>query len=158
MNFISEEAINDIIVALDENEALSEQKMEEFSENQPFLLSFLLSESFNILDETEKSLLFYLALVIYSACSEIHSEMDTIELDAIENADENNWTLVDQHKFKTLKEIADFFFQDYPQEDLLAFVEDSLIDDEENDTPISNIGRNVIFVSMKSFIDCLHQE
>ena len=65
---------------------------------------------------------------------------------------------MDQHKFKTLKEIADFFFQDYPQEDLLAFVEDSLIDDEENDTPISNIGRNVIFVSMKSFIDCLHQE
>ena len=80
-------------------------------------------------------------------------ELDTIELGTIQSVDEENWTEVDQHKFKEMNEIADHFFAGFIQEDLLAFVEDALMEDEEYE--ISKIGRNVIFVSMKSFIDVL---
>lgn len=151
MNFINEERINVIIDEL--NDDNFEELMINFSESQPFLLSFLLSEGFNVLDEDEKSLLFYLAVIIYFSVEREHSDIELVPINLIERTDEENWTIVDQNKFKTLKEIADHFFTDYNQEDLLAFVEDALVEDEEYE--ISNIGRNVIFVSMKSLIDAL---
>lgn len=151
MKFISEDIINPVIDQLSDSDDLYEAKMIEFSEAQPFLLSFLLSEGFNVLDDQEKSLLFYLAMIIYFSVIEVYPELDTVTLEDIEKTDEANWTIVDQNRFKTIKEIADHFFDGYLQEDLLAFVEDALMVDDEYE--ISNIGRNVIFVSMKSFID-----
>ena len=47
----------------------------------------------------------------------------------------------------------DVFFENYQQEDLLAFVEDSLIDDE--DEIVTKVGREPMFVALKSIIDCL---
>lgn len=156
MNFISEDVINPVIDLLSDNDELFEKYMLEFAEEQPFLLAFLLSEGFDVLDDQEKSMLFYLAMIIYfSVVNGTDDELDIIELEKIQATDETNWIKVDQAKYKTMKEIADFFFQDYGQEDLLAFVEDALTEDEEYE--ISNIGRNVIFVSMKSFIDVLNQ-
>ncbi len=155
MKFIHEEMINPVIDRLSDNEEVFEKAMIDFAEAQPFLLSFLLSEGFDILTEEEKSLFFYLAIVLYFSVAGEYDDLDLVELESIEYFDEANWTIVDQNKFKTLKEIADHFFKDYPQEDLLAFVEDALTEDEEY--LISNIGRNVIFVSMKSFIDVLHK-
>ena len=49
MNFISEEVINPVIDLLSDNEELYEKYMLEFSEDQPFLLAFLLSEGFVVL-------------------------------------------------------------------------------------------------------------
>lgn len=151
MNFISEDIINPIIDQLSGEESNYERKIELFSEEQPFLLSFLLSGGFDVLEEEEKSLLFYLAMVIFYSIKSEYEEIDIIELEIIQKIDEENWTTVDQNKYKTLKEIADHYFEEYGQEDMLAFVEDALTEDEEYQ--ISNIGRNVIFVSMKTIID-----
>ncbi len=151
MKFISEDIINPVIDRLSDADDVYEVHMLEFSEEQPFLLSFLLSEGFNVLSDEEKSLLFYLSMIIYFSIKSEYPDCGTVELGTIEKVDEENWTKVDENKFKTMKEIADHFFSGYNQEDLLAFVEDALMEDEEYE--ISNIGRNVIFVSMKSFID-----
>ncbi len=156
MKFISEDIINPVIDEISDDEALYEERMLTFSEAQPFLLAFLLSEGFNVLEEEEKSLLFYLSMILYYSVLSEYPEMDIVELDQIQAVDEENWTVVDRSKFKSMKEIADHFFDGYAQEDLLAFVEDALGEDEEYQ--ISNIGRNVIFVSMKSFIDVLAQQ
>jgi hypothetical protein len=156
MNFINEEVINPVIDLISDNDELFEKYMLEFAEEQPFLLAFLLSEGFDVLSDEEKSMLFYLSMIIYfSVVNGVEgAEIEMIELEKIQSTDEDNWTEVDHAKFKTMKEIADHFFQGFEQEDLLAFVEDALMEDEEYE--ISNIGRNVIFVSMKSFIDVLH--
>ena len=45
------------------------------------------------------------------------------------------------------------FFNEYPQEDLLAFVEDSLESDE--DITVSPAGRELIFVACCTLIDAL---
>lgn len=155
MNFISEEVINQVLDELSEDDAVIEHFMKEFAEAQPFLLSFLLSEGFEVLDAQEKSLLFYLAMVMYFSVLKVYPEIDIVELVSIQAIDEENWTTVDQARYKTMKEIADHFFNGFKQEDLLAFVEDALMEDEEYS--LSNIGRNVIFVSMKSMIDALDQ-
>jgi len=156
MKFISEEIINPVIDEISDQEEIYEQRMLEFSEAQPFLLAFLLSEGFNVLEEHEKSMLLYLCMIVYYSVQAEEPELDVVELEEIQSIDEANWTTVDSKKFKTMKEIADHFFDGYEQEDLLAFVEDALVEDEEYE--ISAIGRNVIFVSLKSFIDVLHQQ
>ncbi|MEO0876376.1 MAG: hypothetical protein AAFY48_17390, partial [Bacteroidota bacterium] len=46
------------------------------------------------------------------------------------------------------------FFKQHPaEEELLALVEDAILDDDES--PVTNEGREPIFVSLKSIIDCL---
>jgi len=45
----------------------------------------------------------------------------------------------------------DIFFKNYFQEDLLAFVEDSLIEEEEG--LVTKVGREPMFVALKSIID-----
>ena len=53
---------------------------------------------------------------------------------------------------KKFRERLDVFFQDYFQEDLLAFVEDSLSEEEEE--MVTKIGREPMFVALKTIIDC----
>ena len=50
----------------------------------------------------------------------------------IEEIEEQNWTLLNETKAKGFREKLDAFFEDYPQEDLLAFVEDALVEDEDD--------------------------
>jgi hypothetical protein len=54
-------------------------------------------------------------------------------------------------KSKPFQHKADVFFKDYPQEDLLAFVEDALADDE--DSEVTKEGREPMFVALKTIID-----
>lgn len=140
---------------IEEEEELYEMLLKNFSEDQPFLMAYLMSEGFEVLSETEKSLLFYMAMVIYESFKMESNEIPEVDLEIISDIDEKNWTQVDERKFKTMKEIADYFFEDYEQEDLLAFVEDALEEDDEE--TLTHIGRNVLFVSMKTFIDSIHQ-
>lgn len=155
MNFISEDIINNTVDLISDEDTSYEDLMQQFSESQPFLLSFLMSEGFDVLEEQEKSLLFYMSLVIFQSITKVEGEIETVTLEQIQKIDDEHWSTVDAQKFKTMKEIADHFFQDHPQEDLLAFVEDTLVEDEEYS--ISNIGRNVIFVSMTTLIRCFQE-
>jgi hypothetical protein len=154
MNFISEEIIDKVMDRIDEEEDLYETLLKNFAEDQPFLMAYLMSEGFEVLNETEKSLLFYMAMVIFESFKMREHEIHEIDLETISEIDEKNWTQVDERKFRTIKEIADYFFTDYEQEDLLAFVEDALVEDGEE--TLTHIGRNVLFVSMKTFIDSIH--
>jgi hypothetical protein len=83
-------------------------------------------------------------------------EMSPEELEEIE---EGNWTQLNDAVGKNFRQKLDGFFEDYPQEDLLAFVEDSLViskeGEESDDFEISKEGREPIFVALKTIIDCL---
>jgi len=47
----------------------------------------------------------------------------------------------------------DIFFKDYPQEDLLAFAEDALTEDD--DSPVTAEGREPMMVFLKTAIDVM---
>jgi len=54
---------------------------------------------------------------------------------------------------KKFRERLDEFFEETKQEDLLAFIEDALLDDEES--PVSKEGREPMFVTLKAVIDTI---
>lgn len=153
MKFITESEIEKVLDKF-ENTSYFDKLSKALIEEQPNLISYFESESFEILTEEEKDILWYCALVIYGATIGVVEDIAEIQQEVLNNWEEINYNIVgDNMKFM---QMTDSFFEKYPQEDLLAFVEDTLIPDEED--IITPVGRKILFLSLKTFIDALDDE
>lgn len=144
---ITEVQIDDIIDHLERQD--DKEIIEEISQAQPALLSYVLSEGFEILTEDENKIMIFLFLVIYSAFG---SELEVVDPADIESTEEKNWEVYNETSGTEFQDKITPFFKNTTQEDLLAFVEDTLVDDEDN--PVTAEGRTVIFIGMKTVVDC----
>ena len=150
--FISEDLIEKVMTEMEGEASKLEQHLKHFEEEQGAIYNWLISESFDILIQEEKDHMFYLALVIWRATSNNDEPYHLISPEEIEKADETTWSIFLEAKGK-FKSKLDVFFENYDQEDLLAFVEDAL--EIEEDDFLTPVGREIIFVSMKTLIDLL---
>lgn len=149
-----EEKYIDIAIDLLGDEILFRRKSANLITTQPSIIAYLESEGFQILSNEEKDLMWYCILVIIEAIIQSEEELESIMLEEIEEAEELNYSKVGEKNLK-FSDVADLMFDQYEEEDLLAFVEDTLIPDEEEfPTPV---GRKVIFISLKTLIDALRQ-
>ena len=112
------------------------------------LIEYLNSEIYPNLKKDEQQLLDFSLNIIYNCCQEKTEDFDIDEYIDIEDS---NWSLRD--KDRSLTDSMNAFFENYPEEDLLAFVEDILIDD--SDQEISIAGKEIIVICSKSLIDLL---
>ncbi len=153
MQFVSESVIDNAaeIVGSEDN---FKTIVQDFKSRQPVLLAYLFSDNFNLLTQKEREYMMFLALVIWKACENTHSDIPIIEQDLLEELEENNWEQLNKVSSRKFNERIDVFFKNYPQEDLLAFVEDTLVHDE--DSEITNEGRNYIFIALKTIIDSIN--
>ena len=117
-----------------------------YSDSQ--ISKYLLSEAFSALNETEQKELSFICDVIYNAYS-LEKGVPSFDMDIMIDQEEKNWNL--RESSKNWDAAKDTFFENYPEEDLLAFVEDSLSDPEEDQ--LTQIGIEVIFITAKSYID-----
>jgi len=137
-------------------QGLDEKLLSRFANQQPHITGWLLGEDFSLLTEEEQDYLFFIAMCIYEVCSRKHGNREEVDGDTIREAEEANWALLESSIAKTFRDRMDVFFDATEQEDLLAFIEDSLTeDDEEQDTIVTKIGREPMFVALKSIVDVL---
>ena len=155
MKFISETAIETIASSIEENEGLFEVFIEEMQKAQPVLLGYCFSENTLAYTKPEQSLLLYLTLVIWKASQQVHGAIPMVTEDQISQQEEKNWETFHESKAKDFRDKVTPFFEGYFQEDLLAFVEDALVEDEEGDELVTIDGRPALFVSLKTVIDTL---
>ena len=148
---VTEKFIDHVIQELEES-AVYNEKIKALAENNPSIVSYLESEGFEILTSDERDLLWYLTVVVIESVKESGLSIRHINVKEIETAEENNYTSLESEHMR-FSEMADLLFDGYPQEDLLAFIEDTVIPDEENFP--SPVGRKVIFMTMKTIIDVL---
>ncbi len=161
MPFVPDSAIEHVLEALEHTpperyEALTVA----FAEAQPALAAWLVSDTFDILTEAEREYLLYLALVIWKAATEVAGELPVADAARIGELEERNWAVLNETKAGSFRQRLDPFFENYPQEDLLAFVEDALAIDEESneDAPeleVTREGREPLFIALKTMIDAL---
>ncbi len=152
--FVSEEIIDAVVLNLET--ADFEQEVALFGEKQPALLGFILSEDFELLTNDERDWLLYLAWVIWRATEKVQEKTPPLSKNALEAAEEANWERLENVTAKRFRDRMTPFFEGYPQEDLLAFVEDNLTEDEEDtENVITKEGREPMFVALKSIIDVL---
>ncbi|NJL73773.1 MAG: hypothetical protein HC892_00790 [Saprospiraceae bacterium] len=83
--------------------------------------------------------------------SKVIPELPELTEENLGEAEELNWELIENTNTRDFRKQLDVFFEHYPQEDLLAFVEDSLVDDDEFN--VTAEGREIILVGLKTLID-----
>lgn len=152
---------NVIDAVIEELENLSdeqyEQHMENFASAQPVLVAYLFNEeNFHLLTDEEKGFLQYLALIAWTAIVKTVGNVEAVSEEAIGEAEEKNYAVLEQSTAKKFRDRLDPFFDNYPQEDLLAFAEEAVLEDEDDpEALVSKEGREPIFVAMKTIIDVL---
>ena len=162
MKFVSEEVIDKVVAALEANDNY-ETEMESVRETQPTILAYLLSENFEVLTMEEKEYLLYLTLVIVNAAEHVNPGLPLVDQDALGEAEEENYGLINASKERRFRDKLNVFFEDTPQEDLLAFAEDAIVLDDENEEEgeenfnVTKEGREPIFIALKSIIDVLEE-
>lgn len=151
---IHETRIDNLITYYEEHEDDYMGELTHILESYPELVGFLMQESNDILTEVEKDLLWYVVLIIIKSCEQEGMAVDEmLKKEALSMKEEENWAILEASKRGTFYERISPFFENYAEEDLLAFVEDTV--QVEEGSPITKIGRDVIFISAKSIIDLI---
>ncbi len=145
---ITEVQIEKVIALLEQ-----EDFQDSFAQDEAEYWHYLNSDSFKGLTTEEHQLCFFINSVIYHACTEALGELVECEIEKFQELEEANWA--EREKFKTWADTKDSYFEKCAEEDLLAFVEDMLADEEEE---ISELSKEVIFITAKSYIEYLTQE
>ncbi|MBK8490068.1 MAG: hypothetical protein IPL49_03955 [Saprospirales bacterium] len=83
--------------------------------------------------------------------------LDPIDQDELDEQEEVNWEILNEASSPRFQDRLDPFFDQTDQEDLLAFIEDSLVldDSEEDEWKLTKEGREPIFIGLKTMVDCL---
>lgn len=146
--------IDEVTEELSASAKAIEHTIELMNEHQPVLLGYLFSETFEVFTEQEREFILFLVCVIWKSIFRVYGPQDVINESQISAAEETNWGLLQDVNTHRFRERLDVFFKQHPaEEELLALVEDAILDDDES--PVTNEGREPIFVSLKSIIDCL---
>ncbi|MEY3195633.1 MAG: hypothetical protein RIQ78_1730 [Bacteroidota bacterium] len=160
MEFVSEEIIDAIINELEAfDDEQYEEQMEAFAEAQPVLFAWLFSEHFELLNEDEKGYLQYLSLIAWRSIMSVNSEVEAVSEEQIGEAEEANYALLEASKAQDFRDRLNEFFEGSDQEDLLAFAEEAVLEDEdEPESLVSKEAREPIFIAVKTLVDALTGE
>jgi len=150
---VPESTIEQVIDHFENDEEAYVSALAEIMDTQPALLAFLNQESIDILLEEEKDILWYIILIVFHSTENNNITLADISDEILSEKEEKNWTIFQEQQRGSFREKVTPFFEDYHQEDLLAFVEDTL--ELDDSSPMTNVGRDVIFISAKSIIDTL---
>ncbi len=151
--YVTDDVIDWVIEQLDADVQVAQQAMLDMEKEQPVLWAWFFSENFDLFTPDERAYLQYLALVIWKSSRQVLGLQATVNEEQISQAEDRNWEMLEGVKSHIFRERVTVFFEHYPQEDLLAFVEDALLDDE--DTIVTAEGREALFVTLKTVIDLL---
>ncbi len=160
MQFVSEKIIDGVIEKLDSlTDTNYENRMATFAESQPVLTAYLFDdENFELLTEDEQGFMQYLALIVWESILKVNGTTPEVGEDQIGEAEEKNYEILEGTTAKKFRDRLDPFFENYKQEDLLAFVEDAVCEDEDDpESMVTKEGREPIFISVKTVIDVLTQ-
>lgn len=161
MKFVSEDVIDAIIDQLENlTDEQYEDQVRQFAEAQPVLLSYLFNdENLHLLTEEECGYLQYLSLIAWMAITKVNGPGEPVGEDMIGQAEEKNYEMLEASTAKRFRDRLDAFFENTPQEDLLAFAEEAVLEDEDDpEALVTKEGREPVFIAVKTVIDVLTAE
>ena len=148
---ITEVQINAVIQKLQDSAELHTQEIDNLiSANSLYLDSVEKENEVLFLEEKD-----YLEAILYVILDV--GQLKVTDLDRLQELEEKNWEIMQSSK--SIKDAFDLYFDGYPEEDLLAYVEDSISvpEDEEGFDFLTQVGKEYMVVKAKSLIDYLHE-
>lgn len=129
---------------------------EAMAADQPVLAGFLAAEDHDAFTEAETQYLYYLAVVCWKSFDETYPDIAEIEEDSLSLREEQNWNRIDSLRPVSLRNIIDRVMQDYPEQELLFYIEDALqLDEEDDEQPVTKSGQIPMLVTLLTIIDML---
>lgn len=153
---INEAQIEKILVKFDDDNCDLEKLMKELAGEHELLIAYLLSDNFSLLSEEETDYFQYLSLVAIDCCHNFLKDGIHYNQEDIDHAEENNWKMMEEQGAKAFNEKITVFFESSEEEDLLAFIEDSLT--PEDGDFVTPVGRDLMCVGLKTMVDVLCNE
>ena len=150
---IQEATIERILGRLESGMDDYEQEIQDFAEAQPHLMAFIADEDNEAFSEAELELLLFGTLVIYQSITDERTPPPVVPPQRIEKAEEANYAVVNGIK-GNLRAKLDPFFAATKEEELLAFAEDLVSGDSEEEG-ITQEAREPLFVALKTVVDVL---
>jgi len=139
---ISEELIEKTVDLVAED---VEIKIHDFVAGEREFSGYLLGDDFKLLTEEEKQTMLFIHMVLFFCLSA--NESKKFDPERFQKIEDDNWKFFNEQG-RSWEEKTEKMFQDYKEEELLAFVEDML-----NDEEISSLSQELIFITAKSYID-----
>lgn len=142
-NQILESTIEAVCTRFDTTEKLA-QAIDNLGQDQPHIAAYLKPENHKLLTEEEYGLLWFMTVVVVQSYEDTFGPARTLSQKQIGEAEEQLWATMNEQKAKNFRDKLNVFFDQIPEEEILAFVEDNLIDDD--DEIVSPAGREYLFV------------
>lgn len=149
---IQESTIERVLGRLESGEDDFAVEIQDFAHSQPNLMTYLTDEENEVFTEGELEILLFGALVIFQSVTDQLTEPEPVQGAAIEEAEEANYAIIGEGKGSFRDRVTPLFEQS-KEEELLAFAEDLLVGDEEDQ--ISNEAREPLFITLKTVVDVL---
>lgn len=124
-----------------------------FAKAQPHLMDYLATDDNGAFVPAEQELLFFAGLVIFRSILAEKGTLNSIDGNQIATFEEANFALLQEQSAKGFRERITVFFDNSEEEEILAFIEDLLLD-EESDS-ITPEGREPLFITLKTVMDAL---
>ena len=150
---IQESTIERVLARLESGSDDYAQEVQDFAAGQPALVTYLTNnEDYEALNDEERTLLLFGALVIYHAITDERTEPAPATEEAIGQAEEKNYTLLPERG--PFRERLTPLFDSSAEEELLAFAEDLIVAEADEDG-ITKEAREPMFVALKTMVDVL---
>ncbi|MEP7321313.1 MAG: hypothetical protein ABI761_05315 [Saprospiraceae bacterium] len=132
--------------------------LEAMSADQPVIAGFLAAEDHEAFTEAEIQYLYYIAVVCWKCFEETYTEIEEIDEESLSRREEQNWNRIDSLRPASLKIIIDRIMLDYPEQEVLYYLEDALqLDEEDPENPITKSGQIPMFVTLLTLVDMLSE-
>lgn len=132
-----------------------EQLMLALTEAQPVVSAYVFSEGFQVLTEEERAYMLFLVTSVWHTLRTTVGKLPTVTEEALGSAEEANYAQLEGVRAKTFRDKLTVFFEQSEEEDVLAFLEDALTLEEDEETVLTPEGQLPIFIGVKSVVDCL---
>lgn len=157
MNKISADTIDNIAEGLNLHSPEQIEKMlNDFGNEQPVALSYLMQEDFEAMGDNEHELMLFTALQIWFIMKTELNTLKTPEAADIDDAQDNNWKDIENlpaQKSRSFEEYIEPIIAKYAQSELMYFVIDTFEEDEGDEFSMNKESRLPIFLALKTLVD-----
>jgi hypothetical protein len=151
---ITEEQIESVLDRMEDSEVTIPEIVKGLASEHPVVHAYITSPQFDeILSQTEREYFHFLVVSLYMIIKEYYPDcmLIPIEEEEIGAKEEELWGIWEKLGNKEFNSKLDLFFEETEEEDLLALIEDALMETE--DDLITANGREPVFIALKTLMD-----
>ena len=157
MKKVTPELVDKVVV---EFEKLTDNKIEnliqELDKQQPSALAYILSEDFEALGEEENEILLLDTLMLWQIINQAYENVNIPNSDKIDQLQFDNWKTSEELTLTKNQSFDDFvepMIAEYPEDELLYFVLDTFIDEDDEDDSMNSESKLPMFIALKTLCD-----